>query len=51
VAALPAAAKRCIGVAPIPGADGYEMELQATATLLAQEETQSRVRAFLDKRR
>jgi enoyl-CoA hydratase/carnithine racemase len=55
IASLPAAAlaeaKRCIGAALIPGADGYEMELQATATLLAQEETQSRVRAFLDKRR
>jgi enoyl-CoA hydratase/carnithine racemase len=55
IASLPAAAlaaaKRCIAAAITPGADGYEMELQATATLLAQEETQSRVRAFLDKRR
>jgi hypothetical protein len=34
-----------------PGADGYEMELQATAALLAQETTQGRVRAFLERRR
>ena len=50
IAALPAAAlaeaKRCIG-----DANGYERELEATARLLAQDETQSRVRAFLEKRR
>jgi enoyl-CoA hydratase/carnithine racemase len=55
IASLPApalaAAKRCIMAALVPGADGYEMELEATAKLLAQNETQSRVRAFLDKRR
>jgi enoyl-CoA hydratase/carnithine racemase len=50
IAALPAAAlaeaKACIG-AP----DGYERELDATLRLLARDETQSRVRAFLEKRR
>ena len=50
IAALPAAAlaeaKACIG-----GANGYERELEATARLLAQDETQRRVRAFLEKRR
>ena len=50
IADLPAAAlaeaKACIGAA-----NGYERELDATARLLAQAETQSRVRAFLDKRR
>ena len=55
IASLPAcalaAAKRCISAAVTPGADGYELELLATSTLLAQEETQSRVRAFLEKRR
>ena len=55
IASLPApalaAAKRCIAAAITPGADGYEMELEATGTLLAQEETQSRVRGFLEKRR
>lgn len=55
IAALPpaalAAAKRCIAAAAAPGADGYELELQATAALLAQEETQLRVRSFLEKRR
>lgn len=49
IAAMPAAAltaaKRCIGAR-----DGYERELQATAALLGREETQSRVRAFLEKR-
>jgi len=34
-----------------PGADGYELELLATSALLAKEETESRVRAFLEKRR
>lgn len=55
IASLPpaalAAAKRCIGAALTPGADGFEMELDATSTLLASPDTQSRVRAFLDKRR
>jgi enoyl-CoA hydratase len=50
IAALPAAAlaeaKACIGAA-----NGYERELEATARLLAQDETQRRVRAFLEKRR
>ncbi len=50
IAALPAAAlaeaKGCIGAA-----NGYEMELEATARLLARDETQRRVRAFLEKRR
>lgn len=50
IAALPAAAlaeaKACIG-AP----DGYERELEATLRLLGRDETQSRVRAFLEKRR
>ena len=55
LAALPAAAlleaKRCIGAAIARQTPGYEMELEATARLLAQEETQRRVRAFLEKRR
>jgi len=55
IAALPAAAlaeaKRCIAAAVAPGADGYEMELQATAALLAQGETRRRVLSFLEKRR
>jgi hypothetical protein len=46
IASLPAAAlaeaKACIG-AP----NGYERELEATARLLAQDETQRLVRAFL----
>jgi enoyl-CoA hydratase/carnithine racemase len=50
IASLPAAAlaeaKACIGAA-----HGYERELEATARLLAQEETQRRVGAFLEKRR
>ena len=50
IAALPAAAlaeaKGCIGAV-----NGYERELEATARLLAQDETQERVRAFLEKRR
>ncbi|HEU4350756.1 MAG TPA: enoyl-CoA hydratase/isomerase family protein [Burkholderiales bacterium] len=40
-----AEAKACIGAH-----NGYERELEATATLLAQDETQWRVRAFLAKR-
>jgi enoyl-CoA hydratase/carnithine racemase len=50
IAALPAAAlaeaKACIGAA-----DGYERELEATLRLLGRDETQSRVRAFLERRR
>jgi enoyl-CoA hydratase len=50
IAALPAAAlaeaKACIGTA-----NGFERELEGTARLLAQGETQARVRAFLEKRR
>ena len=50
IAALPAAAlaeaKACIGAA-----DGYERELEATLRLLRRDETQSRVRAFVEKRR
>ena len=53
VAALPAEAlahcKRCVGAAS--GIDGYEAEVQGTASLLASEETQRRVRQFLEKRR
>lgn len=48
IAALPAAAlaeaKGCIG-----DPDGYARELEATARLLARDETQRRVRAFLEK--
>lgn len=55
IAALPAGAvaacKRCIHAALEPGANGYEMELEATAALLASEATQERVRKFLQKRR
>jgi enoyl-CoA hydratase/carnithine racemase len=53
LAALPAdalaAGKRCIAAAQ--GAGGYELELEATGTLLASAGTQARVRAFLDQRR
>ena len=53
LAALPAeslaACKRCIAAAQ--GASGYELELEATGTLLASAETQGRVRAFLEQRR
>jgi enoyl-CoA hydratase/carnithine racemase len=41
--------KRCIDAAP--GAAGFEMEVQGTASLLASDTTQRRVRAFLEKRR
>jgi enoyl-CoA hydratase/carnithine racemase len=50
IASLPAAAlaeaKACIGAQ-----NGYERELDATARLLAREETQRLVRAFIEKRR
>jgi enoyl-CoA hydratase/carnithine racemase len=53
LASLPAealaACKRCIAAAGVK--EGYEMELEATGTLLASAETQGRVRAFLEKRR
>jgi enoyl-CoA hydratase/carnithine racemase len=55
IASLPPAAlssaKRCIAAALTPGTDGFEMELAATARLLALPDTQSRVRSFLEKRR
>ena len=55
IAALPAAAlaeaKRCVGAAVGREPGGYEMELAGTARLLEQDETRSRVREFLDKRR
>lgn len=51
---LPAVAiakcKRCID-APKHGADGFEAEVTGTAELLADAETQRRVRDFLEKRR
>ncbi|HYX64066.1 MAG TPA: hypothetical protein VE935_07600, partial [Burkholderiales bacterium] len=54
LATLPAPAlascKRCIAAA-VRGEDGYEAEVQATASLLATGETQRRVREFLEKRR
>lgn len=46
-----AACKRCIAAAGKPDHDGYGMELAATEDLLASDETQSRVRAFLEGRR
>ena len=55
ITALPAAAvaacKRCIHAALEPGDAGYEMEIAATAELLASEATQVRVRQFLAKKR
>lgn len=54
ITALPpaavAACKRCID-APRDGGDGYEAEVLGTAQLLASDETQRRVRDFLEKRR
>jgi enoyl-CoA hydratase/carnithine racemase len=54
LAALPAPAlagcKSCIAAAA-RGEDGYEAEVQATASLLATAETQRRVREFFEKRR
>ena len=53
ITALPpaavAACKRCID-APLAGTNGYEAEVNGTAALLASEETQRRVRDFLEKR-
>lgn len=55
IAALPAAAvaacKRCIHASLEQGVDGYEMEVQATAALLASDTTQERVRRFLARKR
>jgi enoyl-CoA hydratase len=55
IASIPAAAlaeaKRCIDAAVARETPGYELELEATARLLGQDETQRRVRAFLEKRR
>ena len=54
LAAMPAAAlaqcKRCIA-AGVQGDDGYEAEVEGTAALLASDDTQRRVREFLEKRR
>jgi enoyl-CoA hydratase/carnithine racemase len=55
IASLPAAAlaeaKHCIAAAIARDPGGYEMELDATGTLLARTDTQERVRSFLEKRR
>jgi len=55
IAALPAAAvaacKRCIHASFERGMDGYEMEIEATAALLASDATQERVRRFLAGKR
>ncbi len=53
IAALPRAAlrecKRCIGAALDPAVDGYAVELDGSAALLALVETQERVRRFLER--
>jgi len=55
IAALPAAAvaacKRCIHGSLEPNTDGYAMEVDATAALLASDATQERVRQFLAGKR
>jgi enoyl-CoA hydratase len=55
VAALPAeslaACKRCIGAAGEAGSGGYQLEVEATGALLANGDTQARVRAFLERPR
>lgn len=55
IAALPAAAvaacKRCIHGSLEPSVDGYAMEIDATAALLASEATQEKVRQFLAGKR
>lgn len=55
LAALPApalaACKRCIAAAVGGSGDGYALELAETGALLADAQTQARVRAFLEKRR
>ncbi len=54
LAALPlaalAACKRCIGAARDNDPRGYELEIEGTAALLADRETQRRVREFFAKR-
>ncbi|MCL4702549.1 MAG: enoyl-CoA hydratase/isomerase family protein [Burkholderiaceae bacterium] len=53
LAALPSAAlresKRCIGAALDARLDGYEIELEGSGTLLALQQTQERVRRFLER--
>lgn len=53
LAALPSAAlresKRCIAAALDSRRDGYEVELEGSGALLSLEETQERVRRFLDR--
>jgi len=53
IAGLPGPAlresKRCIAAALDPRQDGYEVELDGSGALLALEETQARVRRFLDR--
>jgi len=53
IAALPVAAlresKRCIGAALDARLDGYEVELEGSGALLALQETQDRVRRFLER--
>ncbi len=53
LAALPSAAlresKRCIGAALDARLDGYEIELEGSGALLALQETQERVRRFLER--
>ena len=55
ISALPAAAvracKRCIHGSLEPGIDGYAMEVDATAALMASEATQEKVRQFLAGKR
>jgi enoyl-CoA hydratase/carnithine racemase len=55
IASLPgaavAASKRCIIAALASGKDGYELEVAATADLLASEATQALVRRFLAGKR
>ncbi|MCZ7565920.1 MAG: enoyl-CoA hydratase/isomerase family protein [Burkholderiales bacterium] len=55
IAALPAAAlaacKQCIAAAADPSDEGYALEIEHTARLLANSETQTRVRNFLAGRR
>jgi len=53
LAALPSAAlresKRCIGAALDARLDGYEIELEGSGALLALQQTQERVRRFLER--
>jgi enoyl-CoA hydratase len=55
IAALPAATlahcKRCIGAAVARDPQGYELEMAATAELLAKDQTRERVLRFLEKER